>query len=64
MSDYHYDDEDDFEFDGEIVHQTDKAWLVKTDDDEEIWLPKSRCCNNHDGTFSVPYWLARAKGLA
>jgi hypothetical protein len=53
-----------------IFHQTAKAWLVSSpdDDDERVWLPKSEC--EHHGQdaegraiFIVPMWLARKKGF-
>ena len=63
MSDGWIDSEDDQDYECEIVHETAKAWLVRDEDGEEFWLPKSRCCDNGDGTFAVPNWLAREKGM-
>lgn len=56
-------DDDVFEFSGELIHETDDAYLV-SDGDEEYWLPKSQTdYNKQDGTFSVPVWLAEKKGI-
>lgn len=32
-------------------------------DAKEVWLPKSKCEDNGDGTWSVPEWLAIKEGL-
>lgn len=56
------DDERLVEIVGEIEHETERAWLVSNGDFKE-WLPKSEVTDNSDGTFSVPLWLARRKGL-
>lgn len=57
---------------GEVRAVTDKAILVEIDGDEE-WIPKSQiidCDEDVDGIiegdfvkFSIPGWLAEAKGL-
>jgi hypothetical protein len=48
----------------EIVLETDKAWLVKVDKDENVWLPKSQCELDEDAkTVMVAEWLAIDKGL-
>ena len=45
---------------GELVHETEKAWLIKVKDGREIWFPKSRC--KWDGvTVVLPDWLAAKK---
>lgn len=46
----------------EIKHETQAAWLVH-DGDQDVWLPKSQCEDNGDGTFTLPEWLAIEKGL-
>jgi hypothetical protein len=46
----------------EVRHESPKAWLV-FDGAREVWLPKSQCERNPDNTFTMPYWLAREKGL-
>lgn len=50
-------------------HETGGAYLVRTDDEEDIWLPKSQV-EPEDGavlgtrsTFLIPEWLAIEKGL-
>ena len=58
----------------ELRHETDKAYLIydgrsqikkgdTTPSDLLIWIPKSQCENNDDGTFTLPYWLAMEKGF-
>lgn len=53
----------------EVVRETSAAWGVKVVEDEfgkeaEVhWLPKSKCENNGDNTFTMPQWLAEEKGL-
>lgn len=52
------------EFQGELKHETDKAWLFwVADTEEEVWFPKSRC-NLHTDFIECPLWLARQKDLA
>lgn len=46
----------------QVRRETSKAWLV-TDGDVEVWLPKSQCELNGDGTFTMPEWLAIEKEL-
>lgn len=43
-------------------HETSAAFLV-SDGVTECWLPKSQCEMNDDGTFTMPEWLAKEKGL-
>ncbi len=50
--------------------ETDKAFLVVVDDDEEVWLPKSQISHpddysegDTDCTISITEWLAEEKGL-
>ena len=63
-----YTHDETFEIAGDIVHETDKAWLVN-DGTKDVWLPKSQCeftpsrGNVLHGVFDVPVWLAREKGL-
>jgi len=58
----------------ELLCETDKAYLIydgrseiKKGDtmpsDLYIWIPKSQCEMNDDGTFTLPYWLALEKGF-
>lgn len=46
-----------------VKAETEKAWLIVTDDLKEAWLPKSQVENNQDGTFTLPEWLAIDKEL-
>ena len=53
-----------------LKFETEKAWGVSTGDkdketgkDKIVWLPKSQCENNNDGTFTMHEWLAKDKGL-
>ena len=39
------------------------AYLVKTTKDREVWIPKSQCERNDDGSFTMPRWIAEEKGL-
>ena len=45
-----------------LKHETPKAYLVETGEGE-MWLPKSQAERNSDGTFTLPEWLAKEKGL-
>lgn len=47
---------------GELRHETPRAFLI-FDGDKEVWLPKSKVEDNHDGTFTLPEWLALERGL-
>lgn len=58
-----------FQFEGEIKHETEKAYLVN-DGTQEIWIPKSQVGNNGPiempsglHGFDIPEWLAEEKGL-
>ena len=46
----------------ELAHQTDDAFLL-FDGDKPVWVPKSLVEDNNDGTFAMPEWLAKEKGL-
>ena len=52
----------DIDIDAEIVHETDKAYLLDVGG-REVWVPKSQVQNNEDGTFTLPEWLAIEKEL-
>jgi hypothetical protein len=45
-----------------LRHQTEKAYLID-DGGQKIWVPKSHVEHNDDGTFTMPEWLAKHKGL-
>lgn len=47
---------------GELRHDTPLGFLI-FDGDRQVWLPKSLVENNGDGTFTMPEWLAKEKGL-
>jgi hypothetical protein len=53
-------------FDGEVLHETDKAFLFRpADSEEKVWLPKSQCMwMSSDDYMLIPRWLAEAKDLA
>jgi hypothetical protein len=44
----------------EIVHETDKAYLL-SDGVRKAWVPKSVAQDNGDGTFTMPERLAQEK---
>lgn len=46
----------------ELKHETKAAYLI-FDGGTECWLPKSQAERNTDGTFTLPEWLAKEKGL-
>ena len=50
--------------------ETESAWKVADDNENEFWLPKSKCEvypeNPEEGSFAeftIPNWLAEQKGL-
>ncbi len=44
-----------------VVHETDKAWLLRIDGDE-IWFPKSQCELHLDNMeIEMPQWLHEQK---
>ena len=54
----------------EIVAETEKAFRVRLEDGEEVWLPFSQIADaenysegDTDCTISVSEWLAKEKGL-
>lgn len=40
----------------------EKAWLL-SDGIHDGWFPKSQVEKNEDGTFTMPEWIAKAKGF-
>jgi hypothetical protein len=61
-------DRDHYGLQSYVAHETPKAWLVEGPDGEQVWLPKSQC--EHHGedpsgriVFTLPVWLAKAKGF-
>lgn len=47
---------------GLVRSETDKAILFD-DGTQTVWLPKSKVEDNEDGTYAMPEWLAKEKGL-
>jgi hypothetical protein len=47
----------------DLKHETDGAYLIDSGDGEPVWVPKSQVEYDEMGTFSMPEWLARDKGL-
>lgn len=49
-----------------LKHETDNAYLIN-DGDVEDWIPKSQCEREHISSdnyeFTIPEWLAEAKGF-
>lgn len=48
---------------GTILSETDKAFRIDFGELEPVWPPKSQVEDNGDGTFAMPEWLAKEKGL-
>jgi hypothetical protein len=46
-----------------VQHETEKAWLLDVGEEKPVWVAKSQVEDNRDGTFTMPVWLARDKGL-
>lgn len=51
------------EIDAVLKHETEKGLLLDCGDGEPQWFPKSMVEDNGDGTFSMPEWLAKDKGV-
>lgn len=51
-----------FDFTAEIKGETKAAYRLY-DGSKTEWFPKSQIENNNDGTFTIPVWLAKEKGL-
>jgi len=51
-----------FDLTAEVRGETDKAWRLH-DGKTTAWVPKSQVEDNHDGTFTMPEWLALDKGF-
>jgi len=54
---------------GRLIHQTQKAYLVRVADEKEVWLPKSKTTmharpNEPDCyDFTIPVWVASDKAI-
>ena len=46
----------------QLHRETERAYLL-FDGTREVWVPKSQVESNPDGTFTMPEWLAQAKGF-
>lgn len=46
----------------QLRHETPAAFLI-FDGTKQEWVPKSQVEDNKDGTFTMPEWLAQAKGF-
>lgn len=46
----------------DLTYETEKAFLI-SDGGKPVWVPKSYVENNGDGTWTMPLWLAKDKGL-
>jgi hypothetical protein len=46
-----------------LKHETEKEFLLDDGLGNEIWVPKAAVGRNEDGTFSMPEWLAKKRGL-
>ncbi|MBI4145235.1 hypothetical protein HY493_03440 [Candidatus Woesearchaeota archaeon] len=63
--------EDEFEVEGTIVRETDKALCLEIDG-EKVWIPKSQIRDGLSGCeeegevvcLTIPFWLAEEKDLA
>ena len=54
-----------------IVKETDSAFLLRLEDGEELWIPKSQIADpddytegDEDATISITEWIARERGLS
>ena len=52
-----------FDLAAEIKGETDRAYRL-FDGTKTEWVPKSQVEDNHDGTFTMPMWLAEKAGFA
>lgn len=49
--------------DADLIHQTDGAFKLRTDDGKIVWVPKA-CCEHNGGTsFTMERRTAEEKGL-
>ena len=46
----------------QVRGETERAYRLY-DGAKTEWVPKSQVENNNDGTFTMPYWLAKDKGF-
>lgn len=43
--------------------ETDKAFRINADGNNEVWVPKSQVQRDGVDTFTMPEWLAKDKGF-
>lgn len=63
--------DDQVQLEVEVLRESDKALLVRTDDGGEAWIPKSQIHDDSEvyslksspGTMIVSRWIAEQKGL-
>jgi hypothetical protein len=47
-----------------IIRETEKSWLIDFGNEENVWLPKSRCLiDRYSHEIEIPEWLAFECGL-
>lgn len=64
LQDYSAEDNDGSHiYDGTLVRETDKAFLVRLTTGQEEWFAKSQSGFDVDGRFHVTRWLLEKKGL-
>jgi len=51
------------EVEGQVHHETEKAYLFSTDGEKKVWLAKSMCEWNGESIMELPEWVAVEKGL-
>lgn len=48
----------------ELLHETDRAWLITDDGEREVWIPKTLAEWDGDAKeLTMPEWLAKREGL-
>jgi len=52
-----------YEFGGSIIRETENAWLIRLDNGDELFFPKSQTDWEGHELWSIPHWLAEEKGL-
>lgn len=52
-----------YDFAATMEHDTPKAYLLDCGGKEPQWFPKSQTTDNGDGSWTVPEWLAKEKGI-
>lgn len=47
--------------DAKLITETEQAYLLENDNEEEIWVPKSKVKHCGDNVFAMPEYLAKDK---